>query len=185
MKFEATSKIFGDCTADYNVSSYKAKTVSEFIEEVMKERSDEWGAFSIDSLKYCEYKQGKLLGKIPERHLNKEIAKVTSNGGWFCMNYNICTKEAAIEQQHKLEKGKANPKKTIKEMAKEYGEANPNIVYSADDVSDDTESPALDFEAGANAVLGEIDNLMRASQTRSYREIYNDLEELIKQLKGK
>ena len=43
-------------------------------------------------------------------------------------------------------------KVTIKELAKEYGEKNPNIVFN-DDVPDDIETPALNFEAGANAVL--------------------------------
>ena len=77
-------------------------------------------------------------------------------------------------------------KVTIKELAKEYGEENPNIVFSADDVSDDTETPALDFEAGANAVLEEIENILAtefiagrvATDRLRLLEIYNKIKEL-------
>ena len=43
MKFTQLAFESGDCTAPYFVTDYKAKTVGEFIQEVLKERSSEWG----------------------------------------------------------------------------------------------------------------------------------------------
>ena len=48
---------------------------------------------------------------------------------------------------------------TIREMAIQYGLLNPVIHYDADgNTYDDHDKPSNDFEAGANAVLEEIES---------------------------
>ena len=94
MKFYSTGSTRGDCTALYEVSDYKAKTVGEFIKEVLKEKADEWGYISVDGLQICEYKHGALLAKPKEMYLNREITKISAEGGWTRMDYSICTTTA-------------------------------------------------------------------------------------------
>lgn len=94
MKFNSTSKMRGDCTASYDVTDFKAKTVGEFIEEVLKENADEWGEISVDGLQICEYAHGTLRKKPHERYLNREITKISADGGWTRMDYRICTTAA-------------------------------------------------------------------------------------------
>ena len=40
------------------------------------------------------------------------------------------------------------------------------------------------YEDGANAVLEEFRKLLQVSQIRSYHEVYDDIVELVKRLKG-
>jgi hypothetical protein len=48
--------------------------------------------------------------------------------------------------------------KSIKEKAKEYGLLNPDIHYDADgNTYDDVDKPSVDFEAGANYVIEQIE----------------------------
>lgn len=52
--------------------------------------------------------------------------------------------------------------KSIKEKAKEYGLQHPVIFYASDgNPYDDVDNPSIDFEEGANYVLGEIESLMK------------------------
>ena len=52
--------------------------------------------------------------------------------------------------------------KSIKEKAKEYGFQNPVIHYDADgNTYDDADKPSMDFEAGANYVLDEIESIIK------------------------
>ena len=54
--------------------------------------------------------------------------------------------------------------KSIKEKAEEYGLLNPDIHYDADgNTYDDVDKPSMDFEAGANYVLDEIERMLNAS----------------------
>lgn len=48
MKLTRTSEIRGDETASYIVEEYKATTLGEFVEEVLKERPHEWGYISFN-----------------------------------------------------------------------------------------------------------------------------------------
>ncbi len=91
MKFHSTGPTRGDCTAPYEVTDCKAKTVGEFIAEVLKEQADEWGYISVDGLRICEYKYGALLAMPKEMYLNREITKISAEGGWSRMDYSICT----------------------------------------------------------------------------------------------
>lgn len=100
MKFYSTGPTRGDCTAPYEVTDYKAKTVGEFVDEVLKEKADEWGYISVDGVRICEYKHGLLIFKPKEMYLNREITKISAEGGWSRMDYSVCT-TAANEPREK------------------------------------------------------------------------------------
>ena len=69
--------------------------------------------------------------------------------------------------------------KSIKEKAEEYGLQYPVIHYDADgNTYDDVDKPSMDFEAGANYVLDEIEKLVKFNRWSA-----QDLYELIEQLK--
>lgn len=89
----------GDCTCDYNIELDKDYIVEEFIKEVLSSNPDEWGSIGIDDgvgyshgTPYCDYKNGKLLTKLPDEVLSKKVSKVTSSGGWSLMDYKILLK---------------------------------------------------------------------------------------------
>lgn len=85
----------GDETCGYNITLNKEMTVREFIDEILKEKPNEWGYFGIYSKKdsifgepHCEYSQGQLItDPIPDEFLNKKIDKVDGNGGWSRSDY--------------------------------------------------------------------------------------------------
>ena len=90
----------GDQCYGYKVKTDKPCTVKEFIEEVLRQRPDEWGAFEIgkaEKMKYydakvrrVEYeKGGKLKGEIPKGEEGKRIKEVKARGGWTAMDYFI------------------------------------------------------------------------------------------------
>lgn len=95
MEFRRVGPERGDCTAPYSVTKYKATTVKEFIDEVIKEYPEEWGYFSINSdivlnENTCEYRYGSLLSDFPDKSvLDKKIEYVDSSGGWSRMDYII------------------------------------------------------------------------------------------------
>ena len=89
----------GDETSVYAVTDYQAKTVVEFMNEVIKERPNEWGCFNVKSknggflfCKHVEYKYGKLLSEIYDEWQYVEIEKIEACGGWSRMDYHIYPK---------------------------------------------------------------------------------------------
>lgn len=61
--------------------------------------------------------------------------------------------------------------KNIKEMAREYGFANPVIHYDADgNIYDDYDKPSSDFEDGANAVIKVVEEELN----RGFLNNFND-----------
>ena len=81
--------------------------------------------------------------------------------------------------------------KSIKEKAEEYGLLNPDIHYDADgNTYDDVDKPSMDFEAGANYVLEEIENFIKdldlgnSAEEKFYKlDILADIGLFIEQLK--
>lgn len=62
--------------------------------------------------------------------------------------------------------------KNIKEMAREYGFANPVIHYDADgNTYDDYDKPSSDFEEGANVVLKVIEKELNRAFLNDYNEM--------------
>lgn len=94
MRRERISQVRGDCTASYSISGYKAKTIGEFVDEVLAECKEEWGYFTYENYNIIsEYKYGHLLKEIPEEISNKRISKIYGDGGWSRMDYNFITEE--------------------------------------------------------------------------------------------
>lgn len=95
MRFIQTHSMGSDCTAPYDVEDYKAKTVREFIPEMLKERPNEWGKIQVKMMfcgGFCTYRNGILLSDLRPEFLDLEIQEVKSAGGWGCMDYLIFTK---------------------------------------------------------------------------------------------
>ena len=115
-----TSDTRGDCTASYDVQLDKVYTVKEFLEAVLTNKADEWGAFylMVRSKRLfwqnpsCEYKHGQRTGttwaNILMRYGDRKIAQVKSDGGWTRMDYYIWLDVPE-------EKQKVSPKPTEKE----------------------------------------------------------------------
>jgi hypothetical protein len=97
MKFEATSRIFGDCTQNFKVTDFPG-TVEELVDQILA-RTNEWGSIRIDmgegigffELEEYEYKYGILIDQIPNEKLAAKVKSVTANGGWTYMSYLIIT----------------------------------------------------------------------------------------------
>ena len=88
----------GDQCYGYKVSLDKPCTVKEFIEEVLRQRQDEWGNFEMTTLvdmgKYTgrelqvNYeKGGKLKDRVPPEIEGKQVKAVKARGGWTAMTY--------------------------------------------------------------------------------------------------
>ena len=75
--------------------------------------------------------------------------------------------------------------KSIKEKSEEYGLQYPVIhYYAAGHTYDDVDKPSMDFEAGANYVLEEIEKLTNNQNWCAFpRQSHKELKELIEQLK--
>lgn len=90
IEFESTGGPYGDAMSTYDVTS-EARTIRDFVLEVLTNRKNEWGCFCIDRM--YEYRYGNLLNNIPDIVLNQEIDyPIKANGGWTSMDYRISTK---------------------------------------------------------------------------------------------
>lgn len=93
MRFIKTGPTGGDETAPYSVTDYQAKTIVEFIHEVLGQNPQEWGYIEVkDEHTRIEYRYGKLLNEIPDAWQSREIGKVDAAGGWTRMDYFITAK---------------------------------------------------------------------------------------------
>lgn len=95
-KFVQITPTSSDCTCGYDVVLDKEYTVKEFIETVLKERSNEWGYIGIYDCKSwfgnpkLEYRCRKLITEEKlETHSDDIIVEVTANGRWSRMDYLI------------------------------------------------------------------------------------------------
>lgn len=87
LRFIQTHSEGSDCTAPYDVILDRPYTVSEFINEILKRKS-EWGKIYIrDTLFTCTYKYGEADIVIPEKLAKLSIKKVCAVGGWTRMDY--------------------------------------------------------------------------------------------------
>ena len=95
MKFIQTHATGSDCTAPYDVTDYKARTVREFIEELKPYLASEWGDIKVvrpgDFLfsSRCEFNKGVFKSELPSKLLDLEIKEVKAAGGWGNMDYLI------------------------------------------------------------------------------------------------
>ena len=96
MYFTQIGKPMSDETTPYKVTGQKARTVREFINEVLEEKPNEWGYISVGKHFYqsgaigvCEYRYGKLVTEMPANALDVEIKEILAYGGWTRMDYTI------------------------------------------------------------------------------------------------
>lgn len=96
MKFTQIGKTASDETTPYEVTGQKARTVREFINEVLEESPHEWGYISVGKHFYqsgaigvCKYSYGKLITEMPDNALDVEIKTIYACGGWTRMDYTI------------------------------------------------------------------------------------------------
>lgn len=99
MKFIQTAPTGGDETAPFVVLDYQAKTVAEFVNEVLKNNGD-FGRITVKQEKcdywgdtYVNYAIGELVSGIPASWHELEIKRICASGGWGNMDYYIYTKE--------------------------------------------------------------------------------------------
>lgn len=101
MKLIKTGPTGSDETAPYSVTNYQAKTVVEFVHEVLEQNPNEWGYIKMKDEPAgndfnwntrIEYRYGKLLNEIPDAWQSREIDKVDAAGGWSRMDYFITAK---------------------------------------------------------------------------------------------
>ena len=95
MKYTRITEIRGDETASYLVEGYKAATLGEFVEEVLKESPKDWGYISFNGSfvmtgDKCEYAYGKISVDFPDKNVLKEpIHHIKGDGGWSRMDYEV------------------------------------------------------------------------------------------------
>lgn len=94
MKLTAKSNMGSDATTAYDVTEYKSHTAAEFVDEVLSTYPSEWGEIRIVTTRRPEfniinYKEGKLLGDIPQEWHDIKIRYIDCIGGWGNMDYRI------------------------------------------------------------------------------------------------
>ena len=89
MRFIQTHSTGSDETAPYDIVDYEAKTVEEFVPEMLNQCKHSWGEINIMGFGRVEYADGALLKKFPDEWKNLKITKVQGAGGWGCMDYHI------------------------------------------------------------------------------------------------
>lgn len=92
-----SGKIGGDCTGPYDVDLDREYTVEEFINAVITNRKDEWGAIRLyrykstsrfDAMLVCEYKHGKVtVYNLTDHIANQKVTFANAHGGWTAMDY--------------------------------------------------------------------------------------------------
>ena len=97
MRFIQTHSMGSDCTAPYDVVDYQAKTIVEFINEMLQQFKSEWGHIDVWAENRplpgrVDYKRGELLKEIPDEWQYKEVVKVIAAGGWGNIYYRIYVK---------------------------------------------------------------------------------------------
>lgn len=92
MRFIQTAHTGGDETAPFDVVEYHAKTVMEFVEELVPIAKG-WGEIEVRYgcfTRRYEYRQGNLKSiSIDPDVANLTIDKVKASGGWGLMDYLI------------------------------------------------------------------------------------------------
>jgi len=93
IKLIQTGRTGSDETAPFKVMDFWAKTLVEFITEVLEERPHEWGFFKVKTIGgRVEYRDGELLNEIPDSWQYVEIESIDASGGWSRMDYLITPK---------------------------------------------------------------------------------------------
>lgn len=95
IRLKAATDMFQDCTQGFTVILDKNYTVKEFIDQIVKQRRNEWGYFRLKMKKdpfgkrICEYRNGEYGDILLPDILNRDIEIVSAHGGWSAMDYII------------------------------------------------------------------------------------------------
>lgn len=94
-----------DCTGPYKVKIRKPMTVRKFINDFLCQYPKEWGYIgiyksnSIFGDPSCEYSNGKLISKLPDEYLDREIHDVVGSGGWSRSDFLLKLVKEEIENE--------------------------------------------------------------------------------------
>lgn len=90
LDFERCSRIFGDETALYRVSTNKECTLGELVNAVLTRRH-EWGYLYVKGVAGFEYRYGDIVGvqKFSKELLARKVLRIKGSGGWSRMDYII------------------------------------------------------------------------------------------------
>lgn len=82
---------FGDETSAYVIELPNEEiSVAEFIDMVIRQEPNEWGAIRCGRVILADYSHGKITYRPEyETYKNRAIASVSAHGGWSLMDYNI------------------------------------------------------------------------------------------------
>ena len=99
MKMIRTGGPYGDACSSYDVKLDHEYTVEEFTEEVLREKPEEWGSFTIttdfhyiftNQTDESKYKYGKITEHFKKKDSTAMvIAEVKAHGGYTAMDYYI------------------------------------------------------------------------------------------------
>ena len=130
LTLEVTGGPHGDETFDYIVTHSTAKTAGEFVQEVLRERADEWGEFIFgDNYSGFKYRHGVLLNPLPDEVANEKIVSIKSKGGWSAMDYTIYTTDYYQEQEEEAKSERE--KNAVIEQARDRLLAAPRVERTA------------------------------------------------------
>ena len=171
MKFKQVGNVRGDETAPYEVTDYKAQTVADFVDEVLREKPREWGYISVFegcffNAPRCEYRDGKLLSTLQDNELQKIIVSVKAEGGWSRMDYYIKVMGEGEEKELPKQKGISMKAFEIKTDRSDY----PFLVIA------DSYKKAVDmlYDKGIYD-----SNIIRIEQLETYKSNHILIEEIL------
>ena len=96
MKFQLTpmGRMRSDCTSAYAVMITEQGTVRDFIDTILRDKTNEWGYIGIASSESSfgqprmEYAYGKSNSRdAMKEYENKQIQSIRADGGWSRMDY--------------------------------------------------------------------------------------------------
>ena len=82
-----------DCMAEYDGILNKPLTVKEFIDAVLTEHKNDWGAVQVNYSRNAWYRHGKLENKMPKKYLKLNVVSFNAIGGWSRMDYRLTCAE--------------------------------------------------------------------------------------------
>ena len=92
-----STPVGGDCTCAYRVRLNAQCTVRELIEDIMRERPNEWGFIEVKRYKafnnkydrVISFKNGEYDTSNISEVLDEIVESVSASGGWSNMDWNI------------------------------------------------------------------------------------------------
>ncbi len=102
LSYKDTSGVCGDCTTWYDVGINDGATLKDLVGILVDDTHDSWKEIEVvrqfesrfeDPICYCEIRDSKIIGEIPEVYLNRMIKSIKANGGYGQMSYYVILKD--------------------------------------------------------------------------------------------